>query len=152
MDTPLVLAAAVIVLALVQWHAARSRPKYLVTLQKRTSDATQEVVTIQGNYPAGVAPSDIWLETEKMGVVAANRMQTVNEEIIETNKAIEEEILRRRVDALPHVRGEIADKRRRRMAKALHVKPEEVDALLQQHRWHGLQKDADAREAEEAVV
>lgn len=152
MSVQVVLATLVwcAVLGVAVWLVRRrpAPPRYLVTLQKVTNANQQpETVTVQCNLPASATPVEIWEELEKIGMAAVSRMQTINEDILETNKRIADEIMQRKIDRLPVIRGELVEKRRRRIGRELGVPPEQVDALLAKYRADHLSDLAAQEEA-----
>lgn len=126
----------------------RKPPRYLVTVQKVTNATEQpETVTVQLNLPASATPAELWEEMEKVAAASTARMTTINESILEVNRKIAEEIQQRRIDRIPVIRGELAERRRRRISKELGVPPDEVDAILQKHNAEHLMDRAADQEA-----
>lgn len=118
-------------------YKERRKPFYLVSVTKVTNVNQQpETVTMTANLPKSATPADLWETLEGMGMAAVARMTTINDDIIETNEKIAAEIEARKVSSIPVIHGEIADRQRRRVAKALNVKPEKVDEILARYT-HG---------------
>jgi hypothetical protein len=136
--------ALVVALALAWWLDWRRRraPKYLVTLEKSTNINEQpERVVIQANYPTSISRADLWLEIEKMGLVATSRMTSINQDILDAVAEETAEITRKREEKRRLEDEFKTEKTKLRLARQLGVPVEQVtDEQLREAQARALPK------------
>ena len=116
----LVVAAVVFAAALAIFWAHRRAPKYLVTLEKMTNRNDQpETVRIQVNLPLTTSVTELWKAIERMGLAATSRMQSINQDILDTMAEDAKEIARKRVEKEEERAEHERDKRKIRLARQM---------------------------------
>lgn len=90
------------------------KPKYAISVQKTVNVNEQpEVVTVQATCPRWARQTDVWTEVERCAFAAIERMQSVNEDIVEAGEREKELVEARREQRRQEKEAFEAERRRK---------------------------------------